>query len=107
MSDETLRNAAADGAANLLETRFYAIHNVGVEVSTTRLAPTYNAASVSSAALGATLSFTGTGSQAVSHLAVYAAVTGGTALFEVALSGDLAFNAAGALNLTAAPVTVS
>jgi hypothetical protein len=43
----------------------------------------------------------------VSHLGVWDAATDGNFRFAVALSGDLAFNAEGDLDLTAAPVTVT
>jgi hypothetical protein len=112
MSDPTLRNAAADGAAVNLEAAFFSIHNgatSGDQVSDQRLAPDYAAASGSVAALVSTLSFTGTGSAAVSHLGVWTTIgpTGGTFRFAVLLSGDPTFNAAGELDLTAAPITVS
>lgn len=99
MSDVTLRNAAADGAATDLETAaWYAIHNGDTsadQVSNERIQPTYDPAAGSVAALASTLAFTGTGSQAVTHLGVWDAVTAGTFRFAVALTGDLAFNAAG------------
>lgn len=110
MSDVTLRNAAADAAGLDLEGAWFAIHNgatSGDQVSNERLQPTYDPAASSIAALAATLSFTGTGSQAVSHLGVWDAQTAGTFRFAVALSGDLAFNANGDLDLTAASITVS
>jgi hypothetical protein len=61
------------------------------------------------AALVSTLSFTGAGSAAATHLGVWTTVgpTGGTLRFAVLLSGDPTFNAAGELDLTAAPITVS
>jgi hypothetical protein len=109
MSDTTLLNAAADGAATDLETNaWYAIGDgplAGDQVSTERLQPVYNAASGGVAALNATLAFTGTG--AVTDLLVYDAQTAGNFRFSVELTGDLAFNAAGDLNLTAAPITVT
>lgn len=110
MSDATLRNAAADAGALNLEGAWFAIQDGATsadQVSNERLQPAYDAAASSAAALTATLSFTGTPSAAVSHLGVWTASTAGTFRFAVALSGDLAFNAAGELNLTAAPVTVS
>jgi hypothetical protein len=112
MSDPTLRNAAADGAAVNLEAAFFAIQDGDTSADQTsdqRLAPDYATASGSVAALVSTLSFTGTGSQAVSHLGVWTTIgpTGGTFRFAVALAGDLAYNAAGELDLTAAPITVS
>jgi hypothetical protein len=112
MSDPTLRNAAADGAAVNLEAAFFSIHNgatSGDQVSNQRLAPAYTTAAGSVAALTSTLSFTGTGSSAVSHLGVWTTIgpTGGTFRFAVALAGDSTFNAAGDLDLTAAPITVS
>jgi hypothetical protein len=111
MSDTTLLNAAADGAATDLDTNaWYSIHDgatSGDEVSNERLQPVYNAAAGGVAALNATLAFTGTGSATVSHLGVWTAETAGTFRFAVALTGDLAFNAAGDLNLTAAPITVT
>ena len=112
MSDPTLLNAAADGAGLNLEGAFYSIHDGDTnadEVSNERLAPVYNAASGGVAALNATLSFTGTGSATVSHLGVWTTGTVGTGTFRFAraLSGDLAFNAAGELDLTAAPITVT
>lgn len=107
MSDTTLRTAAADAAGTHLETRFFAIGNAGTQVSNERLQPTYSPGASDVAALASGLSFTGPASQAVTHLQVYAAGTGGTPLFERPLSGDLSFNAAGELNLTAANVTVT
>ena len=111
MATDTLtKNAAADGAGNHLETRWYAIHNgatSGDQVSTQRLQPTYDPAAAGVASLNAALAFTGTGSQAVSHLGVWDASTAGTFLFATPLSGDLAFNAAGDLNLTGADITVA
>lgn len=112
MSDDTLRVAAADGAATDLETgAWYAIHSdatAGTQVSNERIQPTYNAASGTGvAALTATLSFTGPASQAATHLGVWDAVSTGNFRFSVPLSGDLAFNAAGELQLTAANVTVA
>lgn len=55
----------------------------------------------------APLAFTGTGSQTVSHLGVWDALTAGNFRFAVPLTGDLAFNAAGDLNLTAADVAAT
>lgn len=109
-TDAATKNAAVDGAGNLLETRWYAIHNgatSGDQVSNERLQPVYDPAAAASADLNATLAFTGTGSQAVSHLGVWDASTAGTFLFAVALTGDLAFNAAGDINLTSAAITVA
>lgn len=109
--DAPLLNAAADAAGLNLEGAWFAIHNPtgtsGDQVSTQRLQPTYGAAAAGVAALSATLSFTGTGSAAVSHLGVWTAQTAGTFRFAVALAGDTAFNAAGDLDLTAAPITVT
>lgn len=110
MSDTTLLNAAADAAATNLEGAWFAIGDgatSGDQVSNERLQPTYDPAAGGVAALAATLSFTGTGSAAVSHLQVWTAQTVGSLRFAVALSGDLAFNAEGDLDLTAAPVTVT
>lgn len=110
MADVTARDAAADGAATNLTGAWYALHNGGTDadqVSNERLAPAYDPATGGVAALSAPLSFTGPGSQAVSHLGVWTASTGGTFRFAVALAGDLAFNAAGDLDVTAAPVTVT
>lgn len=113
MSDVTLRNAAADGAAGQLETaRYYALHNGASadntnQVSNERVQPTYDPAAASQAGMAVSLAFTGTGGQAVSHLGVWDAVSAGNFLFGVPLSGDLAFNANGDINLTAAPVTVA
>lgn len=109
-TDVLTKNAAADGAGGHLETRWYSIHNgatSGDQVSNERLQPVYDPAAAAVASLNATLAFTGTGSQAVSHLGVWTASTAGTFLFATALSGDLAFNAAGDLNLTGADITVA
>ena len=111
MSDPTLRNVAADAAAADLATNaWYAIGDgplTGDQVSNERLQPAYNAAAGGVAALTATLSFTGTGSAAVSDLLVYDAEAAGNFRFSVALSGDPTFNSAGELDLTAAPITVT
>lgn len=110
MSDTTLLNAAADGAAADLEGAFFAIHDGATsadQVSNERLTPAYDVAAGGVAALTATLSFTGTPSAVVSHLGVWTLASGGVFRFAVALAGDLAFNAAGQLDLTAAPVTVT
>lgn len=108
MSDATLRTVAADAAAVNLEGAWFAIgSDATTQVSNERLQPAYDAAAAGTAALSATLSFTGTGEQAVSHLLVYTLETGGSLRFARPLSGDLAFNAAGDLNLTAAPVVVT
>jgi hypothetical protein len=111
MSDPTLRNAAADGAAADLATNaWYAIGDgplTGDQVSNERLQPAYNTAAAGVAALTATLSFTGTGSAAVSDLLVYDAAAAGNLRFSVTLAGDPTFNAAGEIELTAAPITVT
>jgi hypothetical protein len=112
MSDPILRNAAADAAAASLEGAFYSIHDGDTnadEVSNERLAPDYNTASGGVAALNATLSFTGAGSATASHLGVWTTGTVGTGTFRFAveLSGDPTFNAAGEIDLTAAPITVT
>lgn len=110
MSDTALLNSAADGAGADLEGAFFAIHDGALstdEVSNDRVAPTYDPSSGGIASLNATLSFTGTGSATVSHLGVWDALTGGNFRFSVALSGDLAFNANGDLDLTAADITVT
>lgn len=111
MSDVALRNISADAAATDLETNaWYAIGNGDTgadQVSNERIQPAYDAAAAGSAALTATLSFTGGGGVAVTHLLVYDAVTAGSFRFSRPLSGDLAFNANGDLNLVAAPVVVS
>jgi hypothetical protein len=111
MSDPTLRNVAADAAAADLATNaWYAIGDgplTGDQVSNERLQPAYNTASGGVAALTATLSFTGTGSAAVTDLLVYDAQAAGNFRFSVELSGDQTFNAAGELDLTAAPITVT
>jgi hypothetical protein len=107
MSDVALRNAAADGAATNLEGRWFSILNTGTEHAAARFQPAYGAAAAGVAELSAALAFTGPASQAVSDLGVYAAATGGTVQFTVPLTGDLAFNAEGDLNLTSAPVTVT
>lgn len=111
MSDTPLLNAAADAAGlNLETTGWYAIGDGdtgGDQVSNERLAPTYNAASGGVAALNATLSFTGAGSATASHLLVFDDETTGSFRFAVVLAGDPTFNAAGELDLTAAPITVS
>jgi hypothetical protein len=110
MADETLRNAAVEGAAANLEADFFAIQDGATsadQVSDQRLAPVYGAASGSAADI-ATLSFTSpAGSETVSHLGVWTDATGGTFRFAVALAGDLAFNAAGELDLTSAALTVA
>jgi hypothetical protein len=107
MSDETLRNAAVTGAATNLEGRWFAIgSDASTQASNERLQPDYGTASGSAADI-TTLSFTGTGSASVSHLLVYAADTGGSVQFAAALSGDLAFNAEGDLDLTSAALTVA
>ena len=108
--DALTRNAAVDGAATHLESRWYAIQDgatSGDQVSNERLQPTYPPAATSTTDLSSTLVFTGTGSAMVSHLGVWDASTAGNLLWTAALSGDLAFNAAGDLNLTAAPITVA
>lgn len=111
MSDVTLRNAAANAAASDLEINaWYAIGNgsgAGNQVSTQRVQPAYSAAVNSVAALTDALAFTGTPAQAVTHLLVFDASTAGNLRFARALTGDLAFNAAGNLQLIAAPVVVS
>lgn len=112
MSDATLRTAAADAGGTNLEGAFFAMQNGATsadQVSTQRLAPTYSAGAASVAALASTLAFTGPASAAVSHVGVWSAATAGTFRFAVPLAGgsDLAFNAAGEYNLTAANVTVS
>jgi hypothetical protein len=110
MSDVTLRNAAADGAAVNLEAAWIAIQDGETsadQVSNERLQPAYTTASGGVAALTTTLSFTGAGSAAVTHLGVWTAETAGTFRFAVATAGDSSFNAAGDLDLTAAPITVT
>lgn len=108
MSDAALRNAAADGAGTDLEGRFFALgSDASTQNSNERLAPTYDSAASGAADLAATLSFTGTGSASVSHLLVFAANSGGSVQFAVSLSGDLAYNSNGDLNLTSAEVTVA
>jgi hypothetical protein len=110
MTDTPLLNTAADAVGDELETLFYAIQDGDTgadQVSNERLQPTYDAAAGGVAALAATLSFTGTGSQAVSHLGVYGDLAGATFRFAEALTGDLAFNANGDLNLTVCPVNVT
>lgn len=110
MSDSILRTAAADAGGTNLEGAFFAIHSDATsasQVSNERLAPTYAAAASDEAALSAALSFTGPGGQAATHLGVWDTATAGTFRFSVPLSGDLAFNAAGEFDVTAATVTVS
>ncbi|PXY33566.1 hypothetical protein BAY59_10820 [Prauserella coralliicola] len=110
MSDETLRNAAADAGAVNLEGAWFAIHDGATaldQVSSERLQPAYDVAVGSEAALTAPLPFTGPASAAASHLGVWDAQTNGNLRFVRPLSGDLAFNAAGELTLAAAPVTVA
>lgn len=108
MSDVALRNAAADGAGTDLEGRFFALgSDASTQNSNERLAPTYDPAASSAADLAATLSFTGPASTAVSHLLVFAASSGGSVQFAEPLSGDLAYNASGDLNLTSAEITVA
>jgi hypothetical protein len=105
--DVILRNAASDGAATNLEGRWFALgSDATTQASNERLQPSYDAASGGVAALSAPLGFTGTPSAAVSHLLVYAASSGGSVQIARPLSGDLAFNSEGNLNLTAAPVPV-
>jgi hypothetical protein len=109
-TDAATKNAAADGAGTLLESRWFAIHSAnssGTQTSSQRLQPAYSAASAGAAALTSTLSFTGAGSATAGWLGVWDASTAGSFLFAVATTGDAAFNAAGELNLTAAPVTVA
>jgi hypothetical protein len=110
--DTTLLNAAADAAGLNLEGAFFAIQDGNTNADQTsdqRLAPDYNAASGGVAALAATLSFTGPSSEAVSHLGVWDTIgpTGGNLRFAVDLVGDLFYNSAGDLDLTAAPITVT
>jgi hypothetical protein len=111
MSDPTLRNVAADAAAADLATNaWYAIGDgplAGDQVSNERLQPAYNTAAAGVAALTATLSFTGTGSAAVNNLLVFDAQAAGNLRFAIATAGDGTFNAAGDLDLTAAPITVT
>lgn len=109
--DTAFLNASADGGATNLEGAFYAIHNGATsadQVSNERVAPVYGAPAGGVASLtNAPLAFTGTGSQTVSHLGVWDALTAGNFRFAVPLTGDLAFNAAGDLNLTAADVAAT
>src|SRR5690606_31808709 len=110
MSDETLLNAAADGAAADLESAWFSIHDgatSGDEVSNERLQPSYGSASSGAADPSAPLSSTGTPQAAVSRLGVWTAETAGSFRFAVALSGDLAFNAEGDLDLASAEITVA
>lgn len=110
MTDTTLLNAAADGAAGDLESAWFSIHDgssSGDEVSNERLQPTYDSASGGSADLASTLSFTGSASATVSHLGVWDAETNGSLRFTVSLSGDLSFNAEGDLDLVSAEISVS
>lgn len=111
MADTAALNAAADGAAIDLSTNaWYALHDGATDadqVSSERLQPAYAAAAGGVAELSAPMSFTGPASAAVSHLGVWTASTGGTLRFARPLAGDLAFNAAGDLDLAAAPVTAT
>lgn len=110
MPDATLRNVAADGAGTNLEGAWYAAQDGATsadQVSNERLQPVYDPAAAGVAALAAPLAFTGPPSTAVSHLGVWTTSSGGSFRFAVPLAGDLSFNAAGELSLTAAPVTVS
>src|SRR5690554_4359343 len=110
MVDQQLRTSAADGAAADLETAWYAIHNgttSGDQVSNERLQPSYDPASGGEASLSSELLFTGPPGQAVSHLGVWDAQSGGTLRFVTPLSGDLAFNTSGELRLDAASITVT
>ena len=109
MADATLFTAATTGAVSNLENAFFALHDgtgSGDQVSNERLQPNYGSASNGEADLAEPLEFTGTPSDAVSHLGVWTAAEGGSLRFTVELSGDLAFNAAGELKLTSAKVTV-
>lgn len=59
------------------------------------------------AAAPSTLSFTGPASGAATHFGYWTALTGGTFKGGGALTGDQAFNAAGAYDVTAATVTAT
>jgi hypothetical protein len=110
MSDALLLNAAADAAGLNLENAWYAIGDGptgGDQVSNERLQPAYTTAVAGVAALTSTLSFTGTGSAAVSDLLVFDDEAAGNFRFSATLGGDNTFNSAGDLDLTAAPITVT
>lgn len=66
----------------------------------------FNAAASGVAALPSTVSFSGPAAQAITHVGFWT-TAGGTWLGSVVPTGDLAFNAAGALDVTAATITAA
>src|SRR5690606_42015183 len=110
MSAATLRTAVAAAGGTNLEGAWFALHDgttSGDQVSNERLQPNYGSASSGEIDLAEPLDFTGTPSAEVSHLGVWSAESNGSLRFTVALSGDLAFNAAGEISLSSAKLTVS
>lgn len=110
--DATLLNAVAAAAGLNLEGAWFAIQDGATgadQVSEARAQPTYAPGATGVEDLTGTLSFTsGAGAVPVTHLGVYGDAAGATFRFAVGpLGGDTAFNAAGDLDLTAAPITVT
>lgn len=108
-------NAAANGVAGVAA--YMSLHTAAAgsgganEVTGggyVRKAVTWNAASGAIAsASGTPIAFTGPAAQAVAEVGLWTAVSGGTFLGSDVPTGDLAFNAAGELNVTAATITAA
>lgn len=79
----------------------------GDQTSTARQLVALSVASGVITATGVPYTFSGTAAAAATHALFYSALTGGTFYGYDALSGDQAFNAAGAYNLTSLTITGS
>lgn len=93
-----------------LETRlvWMGLKNGGSEISGggyARQACTFTSDGDGDLTLDALEAFTGTASQAVTHVAFYSAASAGTERASWALSGDAAFSTSGQYNVTAGTIT--
>jgi hypothetical protein len=105
-----LSNAELANLGDTLETRlvWMGLKNGGSEISGggyTRKACTFTSDADGDLTLDATVSFTGTASQAVSEVAFYSANAAGTERAAWPLSGDAAFSSGGEYNVTAGTIT--
>lgn len=107
--EQAVLNAGVDGATGILA--FAAIHSAATsvsQVSNERLAVTWDPATGAvGSASNVPLDFTGTASGPATHLGLWSAVSAGTFLGAVALSGDQSFNAAGEYSVTSIALTGS
>jgi hypothetical protein len=105
-----LSNAELANLGDTLETRlvWMGLKNGGSEISGggyARQACTFTSDGDGDLTLDATVSFTGTASQAVTDVAFYSASSAGTERATWALSGDSTFSTGGEYNVTAGTIT--